>query len=121
MLLKYNNFLSFVKELNLLKELPTDIKRQLSLLDFFINTKQRFSIDWFFQEIDLTEEYQKIVFGFSGSTIAILNDNLEKLYFSWDGKKLCGILHAKEDLQITSLERTEIFLKGTGLARIWAF
>ena len=118
---KNNNFLENLKELFLIKKIPSKVsRRELELLSHSLTIKQKLGENWFFDVCELNPEYEEIAFGFSASVIAIYNDTNKNVEFSWDGDKRHGLLYSKEDLQIDSIERDKIYLKGNGTIRIWA-
>ena len=79
---------------------------------------------WFFKEILLNSEYQKIdIFTNNGTRkidMTLVSDSNSDIFFSWDEIKLDGILKPKEIFCIEQIKKESIFVKGSGSMRIWA-
>jgi hypothetical protein len=79
---------------------------------------------WFFKEVDLTSEYQRVDFNSNvrnlrGLSIVLVSDSNDRIDFSWDGNKLDGFLKPKEVLEIDNIKRNKIFIKGSDSMRVW--
>jgi len=79
---------------------------------------------WFFKQVDLASEYQKIDFFHNANLTRLINillvsDSDSEIQFSWDGTKLSGILKKKEILEISEVKRNKIYVKGFNSMRIW--
>ncbi len=80
---------------------------------------------WFFKEIELNSEYQKIEINTNNNLtrsieITLVSDSSSDISFSWDGIELAGILKSKEILEIDKIKRNKIYVKGSGSMRVWA-
>ncbi len=80
---------------------------------------------WFFQEVELTSEYQEVNINSNFNLtrmieITLVSDSNNDIFFSWDGVKLDGILKPKEILGIDKIKVNKIYVKGSGSMRIWA-
>lgn len=91
----------------------------------FLQLKQAIGENWFFKSLTLNnlinELPHELNFGFSASSILLINDSVNIIVFNWKGIGTDGMLLAKEVFNFDRTERTKIYLRAQGDLRIWVF
>ncbi len=93
----------------------------LRRLYYYLRIRQQIYNNWFFEIVLLATEFKEILFGFYATGISIANDSIQNLEFSWDGTNIAGKLYNKETIDLDSLNKDRIYVKGIDTCRIWAF
>lgn len=109
-----------IRNFSLFKNKEPENIQELRHLHYYLSVRSKLGKNWFFDEINLTSEYQKTNFGFEAFSITISNDNNDKMYFSWNGIDLAGIVYKSEVIDFMPIEKENIYVKGEGSIRIWA-